>query len=98
LYPDGARELASLVVLASHRGLGVAGAMVDELLADGAGPTYLLIDRPYLAHFGRWGFRPVAPATLPASVRRTYRVGRAVTTVLSIAARRRIRIVAAARP
>jgi N-acetylglutamate synthase-like GNAT family acetyltransferase len=95
--PDAARELASLVVVPAARGQGVATRLVDALLADPAGVVYAVVDRPYVGHFARWGFAPVAPRELPASVARTYRIGRVVTAMLSPLARRWIRLVPIAR-
>jgi len=93
LHPDGAHELASLVVQASLRGQGIATALIDALLAEKYGEVYTLIDRRFGPHFERWGFRAVDPGQLPRSVSRIYRVGRAVTTVASLLRREPIRIV-----
>ncbi|HEX6871036.1 MAG TPA: GNAT family N-acetyltransferase [Micromonosporaceae bacterium] len=92
-YPDGARELASLVVQPGQRGHGVAAAMIDRLLADETGEVYALIDRRYVAHFRRWAFAPVVPSELPRSVRRVFRVGRVITGLASVLRREQIRIV-----
>jgi len=93
-HPDGAHELASLVVPAAMRGQGIATALIDALLAAKHGEVYTLIDRRYRSHFERWGFRPVDRAQLPRSVSRTYRIGRAVTAVAFLLRRESIRIVA----
>jgi N-acetylglutamate synthase-like GNAT family acetyltransferase len=93
LHPDGACELASLAVTPSARGQGVATRLVDALLQSQTSEVFTLIDRPYVDHFRRWGFREVDRAGLPGSVTRVYRIGRAVTTVASLLTRRKIRIV-----
>jgi N-acetylglutamate synthase-like GNAT family acetyltransferase len=90
---DGATELASLVVEPDIRGHGIAGRMVDALLADEQEPVYTMIDRRFVEHFSRWGFTPVDPSQLPRSVARGYRIGRVVTAVGSVLRRQRIRIV-----
>jgi N-acetylglutamate synthase-like GNAT family acetyltransferase len=97
-HPDGSRELASAVVLPAVRGHGVASRLIQRLLADEAGIVYAVVDRPHAGRLGRWGFAPADPRALPRGVRRTLRVGRVVTAVLSLPARRRIRLVALARP
>jgi amino-acid N-acetyltransferase len=97
-HPDGSRELSSMVVAPAVRGHGVATRLVDRLLADEAGIVHAVVDRPYAAHFARWGFVPAQPRALPRDVRRTLRVGRVVTAVLSLPARRRIRLVPLVRP
>jgi len=95
---DGAVELASLVVEPDVQGHGIAGLMIDALLADEQAAVYTIIDRRYVAHFMRWGFSPVDPGRLPRSVSRIYRIGRVVTAVGSVLRRQRIRIVSLLRP
>jgi N-acetylglutamate synthase-like GNAT family acetyltransferase len=63
-HADGARELASLVVLSEHRDRGVAASMIDRA-ADRAGSGFTLVDRRYAQHFKRWDFHRVEPADLP---------------------------------
>ena len=97
-HADGTRELASLVVEPELRGHGIATQMVDELLTDEPAAVYVLVDRRFVSHFGRWGFDPVDVEDLPRWLGRTYRVGRVVTTVGSLVRRQRIRIVPLLRP
>jgi amino-acid N-acetyltransferase len=93
VYPGGARELASGVVLPEYRGQGVGGRLVEALLAREAGPLYLLLDEPHAESYAGLGFRRLAPAELPASLRAAYRRGRLITALVSITLWRRIRIV-----
>jgi amino-acid N-acetyltransferase len=97
-HPDGAKELASLVVEPRARGHGIATQLVDALLAGETAAVYALIDRRFAGHFARWGFRQVGPGELPRSVSRTYLIGRAVTTLGSLLRWQRIRIVPLLRP
>jgi amino-acid N-acetyltransferase len=97
-HPDGATELASMVVAPESRGQGIAIRLVDALLADQQAPVYTLIDRRFVDRFARWGFVRVAPSELPRSVSRVYRIGRVVTAVGSVLRRQRIRIVPLLRP
>lgn len=97
-HPDGATELASLVVEPEVRGHGIAGQMVDALLAEEQAPVYTLIDRRFAGHFTRWGFTPVDPSRLPRSIARVHRIGRIVTAVGSVLRRQRIRIIPLLRP
>jgi N-acetylglutamate synthase-like GNAT family acetyltransferase len=96
-HPDGALELASLVVEPAARRAGVATSMVDALLQPESSAVYTIVDRRFAGHFARWGFAPVAPAALPRSVRRTLRIGRIVTAVGATVRRPRIRLVPLAR-
>ena len=97
-HSDGAIELASLIVEPDVRGHGIAGQMVDALLAEEQAPVYTLIDRRFAEHFTRWGFAPVDPSRLPRSVARVYRIGQVVTGFGSVVRRQRIRIVPLLRP
>jgi N-acetylglutamate synthase-like GNAT family acetyltransferase len=93
LHSDGARELASLVVEPEYRGYGLAGRLIDGLLSGDDGRMHMLVDRPFANHYRRWGFYPTSPRSLPGSMSRQYRIGRAVTSIGSLILRRRIRIV-----
>jgi N-acetylglutamate synthase-like GNAT family acetyltransferase len=97
-HPDGARELASLVVAPEARGKGVAGGLIEALLAGENGPVCMVLDRPFAGHYRRWGFEQIAPRSAPASVRTNYRIGRVVTGLASLFARRKIRLVVLRRP
>jgi N-acetylglutamate synthase-like GNAT family acetyltransferase len=97
-HSDGTKELASLAVEPGAREHGVATQMVDALLAGETAAVYALIDRRFVGHFARWGFRQVGRSELPRSVSRIYLIGRAVTTLGSLLRRQRIRIVPLLRP
>jgi amino-acid N-acetyltransferase len=97
-HSDGTKELASLVVEPGAREHGIATQMVDALLADETAAVYALIDRRFVGHFARWGFRQVGRNELPRPVSRTYLIGRVVTTLGSLLRRQRIRIVPLLRP
>jgi N-acetylglutamate synthase-like GNAT family acetyltransferase len=97
-HSDGSRELASLVVMAEHRGRGIAGRMIDALLSETTDPVFTLLDRRYAGHFTRWDFQPIAAADLPRSMRRQLRIGQLVTGIGSVVRRQRIRLLPMYRP
>lgn len=74
-HADGARELASLVVVPEWRGRGLGTRLVDVLLAPRPERVLVVADAAHAAHFARWGFAPLAPADAPRSVRRVHRRG-----------------------
>lgn len=65
-HGDGALELASVATRAGLHGRGLAGALVERLLAGARQPVYALALAP--GFFAKQGFTEVAKATLPASV------------------------------
>ena len=66
-HPDGALELASVATAPGRQGSGLGSAVVKALLAGLEGPVFALALAP--GFFARHGFRPIAKAALPASVR-----------------------------
>jgi amino-acid N-acetyltransferase len=74
-HADGARELASLVVVPEWRGRGLAARLVEALLAPRHERVLVVVDAAHAARYERWGFVPLAPGTAPRSVRRVYRRG-----------------------
>jgi len=97
-HQDGSRELASLVVRPQDRGHGIAGTMIDMLLAGEPGPVFTVVDRRHAEHFRSWDFDPVDPARLPPAMRTQLRIGRVVTGVASLLLHRRIRLQPLRRP
>jgi amino-acid N-acetyltransferase len=75
LHADGSRELGSLVVAPSQRGRGIAGRMIERLLADHEGRVHMITPRAHAERYVRWGFRGTAARHAPRSVRRNHRLG-----------------------
>ncbi len=92
-HAQGTREVASGLVLPEYRRQGISGRLMQEILAREQGPLYLMCDRQWAAYYKQFGFEPVAPNELPADFGREYRLGRLVTMLLSLFARRKIRII-----
>lgn len=97
-HPEGATELASLVVDAAHRGRGTSTQLIDFLLDGETGPVHAVLDRRYAGSYARWGFGPVEPDQLPTPIAKTLRIGRVVTAIASVVRRDRIRLVPIYRP
>jgi len=81
------------VVKPEYRGQGLAGHLIDGLVSGDHARMHMLVDRPFAAHYQRWGFYPTNPRSLPGSMSRQYRIGRVVTSIGSLILRRHIRIV-----
>jgi amino-acid N-acetyltransferase len=92
-HADGARELGSLVVAPDHRDNGVAGLLIDALLASESGPIFMVSGAMHAPHFARWGFMPVAPRAVPRSVRWNFWMGRVASFTVMLRGRKRKRLV-----
>ena len=91
LHSDGAP--ASLRPLWSSRSTAVkalASHLIGGLVSGDHARMHMLVDRPFAAHYQRWGFQPTNPRSLPGSMSRQYRIGRVVTSIGSLILRRRI--------
>jgi N-acetylglutamate synthase-like GNAT family acetyltransferase len=97
-YPDGGRELASLVVAKERRGEGIATRMIEELMRREPDAVYTMVGRDYLAHFGRFGFLPAARRPAPPGIRRQFDIGRVVTWAASPFMRKPVRLMLLIRP
>ncbi len=89
----GTREVASVAVSAKHQGSGIGRRLVEAILAHERDTIYLMTERHTEGYFERFGFKRMPAAAAPPDFRRQYRIGVIATTVLSLVARRRLRIV-----
>lgn len=87
-HGDGSRELASLVVEASHRRRGLAAQLINALLDREPGRVFMITSRARAGYFARWGFAPVAIDNASARVKRNYRMGHYGGRVMSVLQRR----------
>jgi N-acetylglutamate synthase-like GNAT family acetyltransferase len=80
-HGDGSRELASIAVLPSFRGRGVAGTVIRALLAQERGPLYLTCRNTMAPFYERFGFHRIEPLEMTPYFRRLYRVFSIVTRI-----------------
>ena len=83
-HADGSRELGSLVVRRNGRRRGIAGRLIDMLLATHAARAFMITGAAFAEHYSRWGFRRIDPADAPAVIRRNYFFGQLVGGALSL--------------
>ena len=81
-HSDGARELASLVVIPDWRLRGVAKAIIETLLAEYPGDLYLTCRSSLGVFYMRFGFRVVEEASMPPYFRRLSRLVRWLVRLL----------------
>ena len=93
VYADGTREVASGFVLPEYRRQGISARLMNELLARETGPVYTMVNQKRAPYYEQFGFRRVDVSQLPADFRKEYQIGTIVTTLLSLFAKERIRIV-----
>ena len=93
VYSQGTREAASGFVLPEYRRRGISAQLMNALLAREKGPVYAMVSHKRTPYYEQFGFRQVNPGQLPADFHKEYRIGRIVTTLMSLFAKERIRIV-----
>lgn len=70
------REFGSLVVHPAHRRRGIGTMLIEAALARERGEVYLLCAAPLASYYARFGFRAIAPAEAPTTLRRKLRLSR----------------------
>ena len=92
-HTQGTREVASGFVLPEYRRQGISARLMKELLARENGPLYTMVNEKRALYYERFGFRRVDLSQLPADFLREYRIGRIVTSLMSIFRKEKVRIV-----
>jgi N-acetylglutamate synthase-like GNAT family acetyltransferase len=92
-HAHGTREVASGYVLPEYRRQGISARLMKELLARENGPLYTMVNEERAPYYEQFGFRGVEVSQLPADFLREYRIGRIVTSLLSIFRKEKVRIV-----
>jgi N-acetylglutamate synthase-like GNAT family acetyltransferase len=69
-HSDGTLELASLAVVPSQRGKGVARVIIQKLVADAPRPLYLTCRSQLGPFYEKFGFRGISGDALPKYFRR----------------------------
>lgn len=69
-HSDGTIEMASIAVVPSSRGQGLARLLIQKLTADGPRPLYLTCRSHLGPFYEKFGFHPIHGAELPKYFRR----------------------------
>ena len=93
IHKQGTREVASGFVLPEYRRQGISAQLLNTILAQETGPLYLMCRDKRTYDYESFGFRQVAVKELPADFRTEYRIGRIVTSLLSMFSKDKVRIV-----
>jgi N-acetylglutamate synthase-like GNAT family acetyltransferase len=92
-HAQGTREVASGYVLPEYRREGISARLMKELLARETGPLYTMVNEKRAPYYEQFGFLRVDVSQLPSDFLREYRIGRLVTSLMSIFRKERVRIV-----
>jgi amino-acid N-acetyltransferase len=93
VYEQGTREVASGFVLPEYRRRGISGQLMKALLARETGPLYTMVNEKRAPYYEQFGFQRVEISQLPSDFRKEYRIGRIVTSLMSIFRKDKIRII-----
>lgn len=93
VHEGGTREVASGFVLPEHRRRGISAQLMNALLARETGPLYTMVNEKRAPYYEQFGFRRVDGSQLPSDFRKEYRLGRIVTTLISLFRKDKIRII-----
>jgi N-acetylglutamate synthase-like GNAT family acetyltransferase len=83
IKPHGAEvlELASIAVFPEYRGLGVARAIIEQLLKDSPRPLYLMCESSLGPLYEKFGFRSLPYEEMPRYFQRISKLAGIVTTL-----------------
>jgi amino-acid N-acetyltransferase len=93
IHAQGTREVASGFVLPEYRRQGISARLMNELVAREKGSLYTMVNEKWTPYYEQFGFRRVEPYQLPSDFLKEYRIGRFVTSLLSLFRRDKVRIV-----
>lgn len=93
VHPQGTREIGSGFVLPEYRRQGISARLMNEILARENGPLYLMCRDKWAKYYEQFGFRQIDVNELPSDFRREYRVGRMITSLVSIFIKDKVRII-----
>jgi amino-acid N-acetyltransferase len=87
-HRDGSRELGSVVVARPWRGRGISAELIGSLLTVETQTLYVITRLKHAHHYARWGFVAIPPRTAPGPIRRNYRIGSFIGTLMALLQRR----------
>ncbi len=73
-HSAGSLELASIAVQPRHRGLGIAHAIMERLIAQSGFPLYLRCAAPMQSFYEQFGFKVIPFEEMPVSFQRDWKI------------------------
>ena len=92
IHSKGTREVGSGFVLSEHRHKGISAQLMNEILSREKGTVYLMCRDKWIPYYEQFGFRQAAADGLPADFLKEYRIGRFITSFISMFRKDKIRI------
>ena len=93
IHSKGTREVGSGFVLPEHRHKGISAQLMNEILSRERGTLYLMCRDKWIPYYEQFGFRQAAVDGLPADFLKEYRIGRFITSFISMFRKDKIRII-----
>jgi amino-acid N-acetyltransferase len=93
IHAQGTREVGSGYVLPEYRHQGISARLMNEILGHQKGVLYLMCRDKWVPYYEQFGFRRVRADDLPSDFRKEYRIGRIITSFISIFMKDKVRIV-----
>jgi N-acetylglutamate synthase-like GNAT family acetyltransferase len=93
VHERGTREIASGFVLPEYRRQGISARLMNELLGRETGTLYTMVNEKRAPYYEPFGFRRVDIDQLPPDFRKEYRIGRIVTSLISMFRKEKVRII-----
>jgi N-acetylglutamate synthase-like GNAT family acetyltransferase len=84
LHGDGVRELASIAVAPDRQGAGIGGAIVTTIISLTPTPLYLYCADHNERYYLSFGFRPLARAEMPRSLRSISWIGNTLLHMIAL--------------
>lgn len=93
IHAQGTREVASGFVLPEYQHRGISAQLMNEILARENGPLYLMCRDKWAFYYEGFGFRHIPVNQLPKDFRKEYRIGRIITSLVSVFSKDKVRII-----
>ena len=93
VHEQGTREVASGFVLPEYRRQGISARLMKEILDRENGTLYLMCRDMRAPYYEQFGFRQADVSQLPADFHKEYRIGRIVTSLMSLFRKDKVRII-----
>lgn len=93
IHAQRTREVGSGFVLPEYRHQGISAHLMNEILSREKGTLYLMCRDKWAPYYEQFGFRRADENRLPADFRKEYRIGKIITSLISIFMKDKIRII-----